>query len=288
MFRLIIFACVFLANCSGESKEMLIIHSENPSLQTEQNRKIQFEGTHNTRELGGYKTKDGKTIKWGKLYRSDKLENLTNTDLDYFNALKIKEVIDFRSDQEVNEEPDRLPEGINYKRIPIAADAAMRPYVESVLRKELEMDLGILLVEANEDFVLKYHKEYRDFLLTMAETDQPKLFHCTAGKDRAGFAAALILLALGVSKETVLEDYMKTNAANADYVNSYLGKVKTLSLFQADVEKLRPVMGVEERYILKAFETIENTYGSIEAYLTRGLNLSAETLEKLKANYLES
>ena len=104
MFRLIIFACVFLANCSGESKEMLIIHSENPSLQTEQNRKIQFEGTHNTRELGGYKTKDGKTIKWGKLYRSDKLENLTNTDLDYFNALKIKEVIDFRSDQEVNED----------------------------------------------------------------------------------------------------------------------------------------------------------------------------------------
>ena len=89
-------------------------------------------------------------------------------------------------------------------------------------------------------------------------------------------------------KETVLEDYMKTNAANAEYVNSYLGKVKAMSLFQADVEKLRPVMGVQERYILKAFETIEKNYGSVEAYLTEGLNISSDTIEKLKELYLDA
>lgn len=287
MSRLFIPVLILLVGCSGENQEM-IIHSENPSYQTEEHRKILFEGTHNTRELGGYKTTDGKTIKWGKLFRSDKLENLSADDLDYFNALNIREVIDFRSDLEVSEEPDKIPNDVSYKRIPIAADAAMRPYVESVLRNEADIDLGTLLVEANENFVLKYQEEYRNFLITLAENDQPKLFHCTAGKDRAGFAAALILLTLGVPKETVLEDYMKTNAANADYVNSYLGKIKAMSLFQADVEKLRPVMGVQERYILKAFETIEENYGSVEAYLTEGLNISSDTIDKLKELYLDT
>ncbi|MEK9649653.1 MAG: tyrosine-protein phosphatase [Gammaproteobacteria bacterium] len=288
MSKLIIPALIILLGCSGENQEMMIIHSENPSFQTEENRKILFEGTHNTRELGGYKTTDGKSVKWGKLFRSDKLENLSAGDLDYFNALNIREVIDFRSDLEVSEEPDKIPNNVIYRRIPIAADAAMRPYVESVLRNEADIDLGTLLVQANENFVLKYQEEYRNFLIALAENDQPKLFHCTAGKDRAGFAAALILLTLGVPKETVLEDYMKTNAANSDYVNSYLGKVKAMSLFQADVEKLRPVMGVQERYILKAFETIEENYGSVEVYLNEGLNISSETIGKLKEIYLDS
>ena len=145
-----------------------------------------------------------------------------------------------------------------------------------------------LYYKDNLNTVQEQIKVLFDTLMTLAENDQPKLFHCTAGKDRAGFAAALILLTLGVPKETVLEDYMKTNAANAEYVNSYLGKVKAMSLFQADVEKLRPVMGVQERYILKAFETIEKNYGSVEVYLTEGLNISSDTIEKLKELYLDA
>ena len=93
---------------------MKVIHKDNPDFQTEEYRKIFLDGTHNTRELGGYKTTDGKKVKWGVLYRSDKLSDLSTDDQEYLSSLGIKNVIDFRSSNEKSEDPDLIPDGMRY------------------------------------------------------------------------------------------------------------------------------------------------------------------------------
>ena len=93
---------------------------------------------------------------------------------------------------------------MRYIQLPIEADGAIRPKVEAMMRGQDQGDLGELLVEANAEFVSKYKGVYKDFLETLANEQKPSLFHCTAGKDRAGFAAAITLLAVGVPMEIVI------------------------------------------------------------------------------------
>ena len=266
---------------------MKVIHKDNPDFQTEEYRKIFLDGTHNTRELGGYKTTDGKKVKWGVLYRSDKLSDLSTDDQEYLSSLGIKNVIDFRSSNEKSEDPDLIPDGMRYIQLPIEADGAIRPKVEAMMRGQDQGDLGELLVEANAEFVSKYKGVYKDFLETLANEQKPSLFHCTAGKDRAGFAAAITLLAVGVPMETVISDYMKTNEYTKEFVDDYLKKIKLYSLNQADVDQLRPIMGVEKRFIVAAMDRIIKDYGSIENFIAEGLEIDDETLGKLKNFLLE-
>ena len=145
---------------------------------------------------------------------------------------------------------------MRYIQLPIEADGAIRPKVEAMMRGQDQGDLGELLVEANAEFVSKYKGVYKDFLETLANEQKPSLFHCTAGKDRAGFAAAITLLAVGVPMETVISDYMKTNEYTKEFVDDYLKKIKLYSLNQADVDQLRPIMGVEKRFIVAAMDRI--------------------------------
>ena len=279
------FLCI---SCTNESDEkMKVIHKDNPDFQTEEYRKIFLDGTHNTRELGGYETTDGKKVKWGVLYRSDKLSDLSTDDQEYLSSLGIKNVIDFRSSNEKSEDPDLIPDGMRYIQLPIEADGAIRPKVEAMMRGQDQGDLGELLVEANAEFVSKYKGVYKDFLETLANEQKPSLFHCTAGKDRAGFAAAITLLAVGVPMETVINDYMKTNEYTKEFVDDYLKKIKLYSLNQADVDQLRPIMGVEERFIIAAMDRIVEDYGSIENFIAEGLEIDDETLGKLKNFLLE-
>ena len=123
-----------------------------------------------------------KKSQMGVLYRSDKLSDLSTDDQEYLSSLGIKNVIDFRSNNEKSEEPDLIPDGMRYIQLPIEADGAIRPKVEAMMRGQDQGDLGELLVEANAEFVSKYKGVYRDFLETLANEQKPSLFHCTAGK----------------------------------------------------------------------------------------------------------
>ena len=95
------------------------IHLNDQVLQIEENRLLPMDGSYNTRELGGYKTEDGRSIKWGVLYRSDKLSDISETDKKYIQNLGIKRIVDFRSTTEKTENPDLIPEGISYVEMPI-------------------------------------------------------------------------------------------------------------------------------------------------------------------------
>ena len=117
------------------------LHKDNPFLQNEEHRLLPMDGAHNTRELGGYKTTDGKSIKWGMLFRSDKLSDISKTDEEYLKNLGIKKIIDFRSEDEKAEDPDIIPAGIDYLEMPISVDGAMRTKIEAVLKGETDKEV---------------------------------------------------------------------------------------------------------------------------------------------------
>jgi len=285
----ILFFCFALTQCS-ETIDLMDrpIHKTDNAFQNEDYRLLPMDGAHNTRELGGYKTTDGKSVKWGMLYRSDKLSDISDTDQAYLQNLGIKKIIDFRSKEEKEEDPDIIPKGINYIEMPISVDGAMRSKIEAVLKGETNKDVKSFLIDANKEFVSNYTDVYEDFLRNLIDDDGPALFHCTAGKDRAGFAAAITLIALGVSKEDVINDYMKTNQFTKERIEEIIGQIELMTLYQTDAEILRPLLGVEREYIETAFQTAEEKYGSLENFIRDGLNISDKDIQKLRNKFIES
>ena len=287
---------LMLAACdSGPSSlpaEQRPIPAQLPADERQAFRKLPFENAHNFRDIGGYKNSQGKTVKWGLIYRSDKLSALSSEDEFYLDRLGLKRIVDFRSVKEREAEPDRISpaSSIAMQQVPIDVTGAD---VDAIKAKISEGDLdgqqlSRLLVTANRELVEQYTPTYKAWIQSIIDTDGlPMVFHCTAGKDRTGFGAAMILLALDVPKETVMADYLATNHYMAEYINKTITMVKWGSLFQADAEALRPVLGVEKRFINEAFTAIEEHFGSIENYLEKGLGLTTEKRNRLKALLLE-
>lgn len=285
----ILFFCFALTQCS-ETTDLMDrpIHKTDSAFQNEDYRLLPMDGAHNTRELGGYKTADGLSVKWGMLFRSDKLSDISKTDQAYLQNLGIKKIIDFRSKEEKAEDPDIIPKGISYIEMPISVDGAMRSKIEAVLKGETNKEVKSFLIDANKEFVSDYIEVYENFLRGLIDDEGPILFHCTAGKDRAGFAAAITLIALGVSKEDVIKDYMKTNQFTKKRIEEIIKQIELMTLYQTDAEILRPLLGVEREYIETAFHTAEEEYGSIENFIKNGLNISDEDIKKLRNKFLES
>jgi protein-tyrosine phosphatase len=256
-------------------------------------RKLPFEGANNFRDLGGYKTADGKAVKWGVIYRSDKLSNLSDDDLAFMERLGLQQVVDLRTEFEKSKDPDRLPAntGINYVERPLDVEGtAIQEMFDKILSGDVEgLDIDNMLVEANRDFVLNNLEPFREHVHSLLDpSNLPSVAHCTGGKDRAGMAAALTLLSLGVPKETVIDDYMLTNVYTEDYINRTLWVIRFASLFRTDPEDIRPLLGVERRYIEAAFDAIEQRYGSIDNFIREGLELDEAQLVQLRTNLLEN
>ena len=281
--------CLILTQCSNNQSSMeRPLHSYNLSFQSEEFRKLSMDGSYNTRELGGYKTTDGKSVKWGVLFRSDKLSDISLEDQKYLKNLGIQRIVDFRSKAEKTEDPDKIPEGVAYIEMPIEVDGAMRTKIEAILKGEINRNVKDFLIEANEEFIKNYSHIYSKFLKDLAKEQKPTMFHCTAGKDRAGFAAAITLIAIGVSKEDAINDYMKTNEYTAKRIDEMISKIELMSLYQTDGELLRPLLGVEREYLEAAFKAAENEYGSIENYIRSGLNISEKEIQQLRSFLLET
>ena len=281
--------CLILTQCSNNQSSMeRPLHSYNQSFQSEEFRKLSMDGSYNTRELGGYKTTDGKSVKWGVLFRSDKLSDISLEDQKYLKNLGIQRIVDFRSKAEKTEDPDKIPDGVAYIEMPIEVDGAMRTKIEAILKGEINRNVKDFLIEANEEFIKNYSHIYSKFLKDLAKEQKPTMFHCTAGKDRAGFAAAITLIAIGVSKEDAINDYMKTNEYTAKRIDEMISKIELMSLYQTDGELLRPLLGVEREYLEAAFKAAENEYGSIENYIRSGLNISEKEIQQLRSFLLET
>ena len=268
------------------------IPSDLPLKQREALRKLPFENASNFRDIGGYKNTQGQTVKWGLIYRADKLSALSSEDELYLDRLGITRIVDFRSVKEREAAPDRISpaSSIAIQHVPIAVSGFDVHLIKSQIESgDLQQQrLSQLLVAANRELVEHYTPTYKAWIHSILESNSlPMVFHCTAGKDRTGFGAALILLALDIPKDVVIADYLATNQYTAKQIDNTITKIKWGSLFQTNAEALRPVLGVEERFINEAFITIEEHYGSIENYLVKGLGLTTTKRQQLKALLLE-
>ena len=256
-------------------------------------RKVPLANTHNTRDLGGYAVADGRRVKWGMLYRSDSLAELDEADVSILGELGLSRVTDFRSEEERQVAPDRLPRQtppIVYRTVGVNNPALD---VAELHRKFLAGELGseelIALTDRRayvSDEILR--AKWGQWLRDMATPGAlPQMFHCTAGKDRTGYAAALVLLALGVSREDVMRDFLLSNDYLQPRIEGGLAHFAANSEANIDPQLLRQVLGVTPTSLTGAFDAMEARYGSIDAYIEDGLGVDADTRLRLQSLLLE-
>ena len=264
-----------------------------PLEQRAAHRLLQFEGITNFRDLGGYKTADNRSVKWGNLYRSGSFDKTSRSDLKALESLKLSTLVDFRSSIEKEEEPSVLPEptGFRVVEIPTLDDgnkAMVGEIMERIESGNFEgFDPNAAMLEANRQFASTFTPQFREFIqLVLNEESKPIVWHCSAGKDRTGFAAAILLRILGVPQETVMADYMRSKRyALAGRRND----LRLLRLFKGNeaADKLTIMMGVEEAWLQAAFDEIDRQWGNFDNYVAGGLQLSSADVEQLRSTLLE-
>lgn len=230
-------------------------------------RLLPITGAYNLRDLGGYEAADGKHVKWKTLLRSGDLHQLTAEDLDYLAAIPLKTDIDFRGKTEKETAADKTPSTLNqYIPLPIEAGnmSDMQHIDASKLPNILEDVYAYIIKNAQTTYKLF-------FQILTDEKSAPLLFHCSAGKDRTGIAAALLLAALGVDKETIMKDYL----LSAEYIK---GKYDFLT---DKYPQFAPLTTVKKEYLEAALNTIDKEFGGMESYLTNNLGADLKKLRKL-------
>jgi protein-tyrosine phosphatase len=247
----------------------------------ERMRRTPLEGATNFRDLGGYPTTDGRTVKWGMLFRSNGLFALTDADLDYLARNKFRLVCDFRSAEEQKTAPSRLPsddppEVLSLSVRPVTGDQ-LRVLAMSEASKVA--DIVAAYADVYRAYARDHHDQFGAFLARLTDAGSyPAVFHCMAGKDRTGFAAAMILTALGVSSEVVFEDYLLTNvhwALSARFPD------------EMDPEARAAFGAARTEYLEAAFDEIHGAHDSLDAYVEGALGVTETARENLRAHLLE-
>ncbi|ORL32848.1 tyrosine-protein phosphatase [Prescottella equi] len=234
---------------------------------------IRLEGAKNFRDIGGYETSDGRTVRSGLVYRANKLSSLTDADLAKLTAANVTLDVDLRNMWERRDDPDRLPEGVRYQ----VADVVSFEY-GIAFHEFVPLTLGRALIDAavtgssdigqsiGYPFMVTYRGAdvaFRDLLTAIAgNADGATVFHCSAGKDRTGWGTAVLLSLLGVPKATVYHDFLASN--------TYLGR--------ADA--------VEKSWLDAAFAQVDRLYGGVDNYVRTGLGVDQQTIDTLRARLL--
>ena len=269
------------------------IPAQLPLEQREASRVLNFEGIHNFRDIGGYPTRDGRTVKWGALYRSGTLHEASPSDLGYLQQLKLHTMVDFRSTAEKEEEPDQLPDPVGFQVVEIPTlDGGDNSVANEIMARIDSGDFSdfepeSFMLEANRHFASRFTPQYRQFLQTvLAAEGEPVLWHCSAGKDRAGFAAAILLRILGVEPDVVVQDYALSKQYALDARKRDLMLLRLTKGAEA-ADKLEVIMGVEPEWLQAGFDQIDIDYGSFDNYVRDGLGLSEQDVARLRALLLE-
>jgi len=241
-------------------------------------RSLPLSGASNFRDLGGYAGLDGRTVRWRRLFRSDHLGALTADDVAAIGSLGITRVCDFRGEAEGSALPCAVPG--------VAVHAfAIQPTVVQGIQDLLAaghqltaQDTVRLMEQTYRAFVHDNAARFGDLFRLLLQSDTPLVFHCTAGKDRTGFAAALILLTLGVRREVVMQDYLLTN-------DLYRMPVAHTSPLPDEV--LQVLWRVQQGFLDAALHAVDNDYGGVARYLEQAMGVGARDQQRLVALYLQ-
>lgn len=264
--------------------------------QTPQIPSSEFELTEvrNFRDVGGLPTVDGRRLQHGRLFRSGHLAHATEADAAFLTGLGLHTIFDFRNASDIRlEGPDVTLPGVRNVNIPLTDPADGAEFWSMVRDGELEQLRTALgdgkgaarMTRTYRHIITTRTEDHSRVLHSLAEDSVPALMHCAAGKDRAGLSVAVTLLAVGVERDAIEADYLKSNDPSRRYKirrsdNSAVG------MSQEVLDLLSPLFGAHTEYLEAAFDTIEQTWGSTEAYLTEGLKLTPATRERLRTQLL--
>ncbi|MGE0424656.1 MAG: tyrosine-protein phosphatase [Reyranellaceae bacterium] len=244
---------------------------------TAYDRLIPIEGTSNVRCVGAYLTPDGRRVRRGLVYRSANLDALSAEGRARFDRLGLGTIVDFRGVNEAAAAPEFAPGVRVHAPIePTVADELRRrretrPLDPDVAREVMEQTYRWYALEQHGAFAKVFHR-------LLEEGDKPLLFHCAAGKDRTGVAAALLLSLLGVPRDVVVEDYMLSNA-------HYVPKALTISEFPDEVRAA--IVKVQPSFLNAALDTIEGRWGGVDRYLEDTMNIGPRERMALAASLTE-
>jgi len=255
-------------------------------------RHVTLDGAVNVRDIGGYRTNYGLEVMRGRLFRGDALSQLTRLDVEELDRLGLRTVIDFRTSGEVLlAGADRLPSGVELVSLPVGGGdlGSIYELIASGDHERQQRELGdgraaSRMVAINRGFVTdpRGREAFGTALRLMCSPGRlPLLYHCSGGKDRAGWMTAIVLTVLGVPSEVVLRDYLLSNDFHrTEYQKLRYDLVKTGIV--ADPELLRPIMEQSATYLGAAFEEAERAYGSFGRFVTHGLEISDAMLGELR------
>jgi len=242
-------------------------------------RHLNLEGASNFRDLGGYAARDGRKVRWRQIFRSNHLGHVTEADIAILRSLGVRSAFDFRGTEE------RVTALCGIGEIAVHS-LPIEPTVVASLRARAAAGTALSSIDAVDvmrdsyrDYVRHNTPSFRALFGHLLEDRAPLVIHCTAGKDRTGFACALILHALGVPDDVIADDYLLTNRFYRRDPNS-----------SSDLpDEVRRVLGsVETSFLAAAFEAIVEEYGGLESYFSDGLEFGATQRARLKARYLEA
>lgn len=244
-------------------------------------RHIKFDGIHNFRDLGGYQSRDGRTVKWGNIYRSGQLFSPSQNDITKIYELQIKTIMDFRSHDEIKERPNYSFQNTNYLHYPAVNDDRIVSDMKSLSRMNRD-----LMKTFYKDVPIN-NKTYKKLFRLLLENDNlPIVFHCTAGKDRTGAASALILLALGVDMDTVMKDYLLTNIYLENFTQKILGMYRK-ELDDNAYNNMKYMLSAQSDFLEITLQHINNIYGDFDTYLENDLGVKKKDRKLLEKMYLE-
>ncbi len=252
-------------------------------------RHLWMQGTPNFRDFGGYLTADGRRLKWGYLFRSGQLSALSDQDVELLGSLGLDLVCDFRRLEEQQTDRSRLPEPGRPRvvSLPIVPGTRSRFFEEAREHMGDARAMFDFMREINREFAEDQVETYgRMFREILAVHDARFLVHCAAGKDRTGFAAAIIQLALGMPRERVMQDYLLT--ARFYHPERELARLRRkYRLEHMLAESILPMLEVHEAYLESAMSSIERLFGSVENYLREALGVGVAEVAELRGRYLE-
>lgn len=270
---------------------------------TAEEQTLHMQSILNARELGGYKTKDGKTVRENVLLRTAALTDATPEELETLSKqYNLAAVIDLRASYELEEEPDPVLDGVAQYNFRIMDEQMMAgraasiypiltdPNVDPITRMTAILDAGVISDQMYVEFLQGETGKagFRDFFRVLLETPEGSavLWHCTNGKDRTGVAAMLLLGLLNVDEETIMADFMLTNTFFEEEINATRQQLQN---FVQDKNKLEELLvisrGVYAPYMQNALDYIRDNYGDIPGYAKAELGLTDEDILKLQTLY---
>ncbi|MFE3225209.1 tyrosine-protein phosphatase [Nocardia sp. NPDC059228] len=231
----------------------------------------------------GYDAQGSHHVNKGVFYRSNALTP-NDSDLATLNGLHLSSVFDLRSSSEIAAKQDRVPAGAAYVNIPILGGDLSG----AVAKLKSPDDAANFMRDINRLFVTGADERagFANLLTQLAGQDGPAILHCTAGKDRTGWAAYLLLSIAGVDSDTIMNDYLLTNQYSAASIAATLAQIKAAK-GDAAAALYQPLLGVDRSYLQAGIDQLTATYGSVDKYLKDGLGLKGQTIEQLKHKLIQ-